>query len=944
MDIMATHARSVEVPDDRMEQFQILFGEFLRDYVPTEVGEWHRGLYEPSRAQGRQNFEQIRRAADRGEDVTDAVLLKLLPYNPTPSNEEKGAWRPVAPAIRGDLKKWYESTGWTDPEDWPKVARAILAFVHRCNAHPEELQEACEEFTDLPHSTGFQTGMLTPILNALRPDDFLVVNRKSRDTINYFADTSHRQTLRDYAQTNATGWSLVHELTPVMQEFDRPEMRLVDLFDMFCHWIVAERGFELRPPDYWKVAPGRDAWQWNDCRQQGFIAIGWDPLGDLSAMTEEQFEDRCRILAAEHDDWTERGMKQAWTFAGIREGDRIVANNGMKEVLGFGTVVGRYHYADGERHAHRYPVRWDDVEPRQVDEPGWRRTLVNLDREKYAELQSAPKTGDVSYDADRESRRLTQRVADGGESSSVGYFTSKTFELLEGLQHDPTKQYYMGHKDEFQTHVIRPFRQLFRDVADRLPRSITERMETERRLFSRILKNDYGQGGAWPWYWAAFYPKGSKRTDDTQLSLWINHERLTFGFYIADYADEKRDKFSHRCRQHGDELRDVLREILASDDLILGPDQDVVVHPDGTVRSLHDLTWQDWLANPEEADFDASVVLPRDEVLSTSKRDLRRRIAAVHERLFPLVLLGIDDNPVAAIADYLGDTLPPPVKAVPEYSLSQCAAETHLHQEILARWTRAIERKKQAILYGPPGTGKTYLAEHLARHLIGGGDGFYEVVQFHPAYAYEDFIQGLRPDPGADGGLRFERTPGRFLDFCRRAEDCTGRCVLIVDEINRANLSRVFGELMYLLEYREREVPLAGGGTFRIPGNVRTIGTMNTADRSIALVDHALRRRFAFLALYPGEELYDVLRQYHASSKTGFDVEPLIRVLNRLNRQIDNRHYAVGITFFLLQDPSRHLEDIWQMEIEPYLEEYFFDQPDKVDAFRWSKIREEVMS
>jgi 5-methylcytosine-specific restriction protein B len=262
---------------------------------------------------------------------------------------------------------------------------------------------------------------------------------------------------------------------------------------------------------------------------------------------------------------------------------------------------------------------------------------------------------------------------------------------------------------------------------------------------------------------------------------------------------------------------------------------------------------------------------------------------------------------------------------------------------MLARWVRAIERKKQAIVYGPPGTGKTYLAEHLAKHLIGGGDGFFEVVQFHPAYAYEDFIQGLRPEPAADGGLQFKRTPGRFRDFCRRAQVCGGPCVLIIDEINRANLSRVFGELMYLLEYRDREVPLAAGGRFRIPENVRIIGTMNTADRSIALVDHALRRRFAFLALYPDDRLYNVLHQYHTSHETEFNVEPLIRVLKRLNRQIDNRHYAVGITFFLRPDLSEHIADIWRMEIEPYLEEYFFDQRDKVEAFRWPKVGEDIV-
>ncbi len=119
---------------------------------------------------------------------------------------------------------------------------------------------------------------------------------------------------------------------------------------------------------------------------------------------------------------------------------------------------------------------------------------------------------------------------------------------------------------------------------------------------------------------------------------------------------------------------------------------------------------------------------------------------------------------------------------------------------------------------------------------------------------------GIRPDT-KDGQLTYSMVPGRFIEFCKKAESCEGNCVLIIDEINRANLSQVFGELMYLLEYRDEKICLAGSNEpFGIPPNVYIIGTMNTADRSIALVDHALRRRFSFITLSPN---YDVLRNYH---------------------------------------------------------------------------------
>ncbi len=284
----------------------------------------------------------------------------------------------------------------------------------------------------------------------------------------------------------------------------------------------------------------------------------------------------------------------------------------------------------------------------------------------------------------------------------------------------------------------------------------------------------------------------------------------------------------------------------------------------------------------------------------------------------------------------LGPLINLPTVGVPDYTLAQCAAETGVDETTLESWVRAIERKGQAILYGPPGTGKTYTAERLARYLVGNRDGFVETVQFHPAYAYEDFIQGIRPQ-SEQGQLMYPMVPGRFLDFCERAEKRQGICVLIIDEINRANLSRVFGELMYLLEYRDKQMPLAGGGTLRIPSRVRIIGTMNTADRSIALVDHALRRRFAFLPLSPN---YTVLENFHA--KAGKSITGLVEVLKRLNHEIDNPHYEVGISFFMRADLDQQIADIWQMEIEPYLEEYFFDRPNKVASFRWEVIQTKV--
>jgi 5-methylcytosine-specific restriction protein B len=151
----------------------------------------------------------------------------------------------------------------------------------------------------------------------------------------------------------------------------------------------------------------------------------------------------------------------------------------------------------------------------------------------------------------------------------------------------------------------------------------------------------------------------------------------------------------------------------------------------------------------------------------------------------------------------------------------------------------------------------------------------------------------------------------------------------------------VFGELMYLLEYRDQEICLAGSNEpFKIPENVRIIGTMNTADRSIALVDHALRRRFAFIKIAPN--YCTILKRYYKDDEINFSIDQLIQVLQDINKMINDPNYEIGISFFMIPNIKDNIQDIWKMEIEPYLEEYFYNAPDKIEKFRWYKVEVEL--
>ncbi len=637
---------------------------------------------------------------------------------------------------------------------------------------------------------------------------------------------------------------------------------------------------------------------------------------------------------------------QVKKFMSIAPGDGIVAFLRQKTIGGIGTVTSPY---DSELYSEkpatqdyfygafwfRIGVEWHETRlkvdelPKNVATKFGRKTVVELSKADFREIELA--VGEVS------------RTSVIAEVASDAAFTSKTFELLAGIHESPTKAYYDAHKPDFQQYVEQPFQALMREVAVKLPQAVTDIMETEKRIFGRILKNDWGKGGAWDFCWGAFYPKGSKRTDDAQLSMWINHNRLEFGFYIGENGVAPRARFAGNCRRYASLSRILQEGVTDNVQYVFGRHDNFDVTDEGDLVIKEPGDWEAFLADPDVYNCDVSVVLPSRQVLTCSADELAADIAQAFQQLFPLVLLACEEEPLPFIARYLEhDTeSAEELELNPVYTLSQIAEETGFDETVLARWTRAIERKGQAILYGPPGTGKTFVAERLAQHLVGNGerDGIVELVQFHPAYAYEDFIQGIRPV--TDGGrLTYSTEPGRLLNFITDAKQRTGTSVLIVDEINRANLARVFGELMYLLEYRDNEIPLAGGGRLRIPNNVRILGTMNTADRSIALVDHALRRRFAFLALQPD---FQVLRHYHQRHSTGFALKGLIGVLGRLNKTIGDRHYEVGITYFFRTDLTDQIEDIWRMEIEPYLDEYFFDQPEKAASFSWENVQAEVM-
>ena len=277
----------------------------------------------------------------------------------------------------------------------------------------------------------------------------------------------------------------------------------------------------------------------------------------------------------------------------------------------------------------------------------------------------------------------------------------------------------------------------------------------------------------------------------------------------------------------------------------------------------------------------------------------------------------------------------------PDYSAEDFLNEVYISPEKYANLRTLLLRKKNIILQGAPGVGKTFAAQRLAFSIMGVKDtSRVQVVQFHQSYSYEDFVMGYRPDGGS-----FRLAEGPFYKFCKAAESDDERpYFFIIDEINRGNLSKIFGELLMLIEGDKRGAKnalrlLYKDEQFSVPANIHIIGMMNTADRSLAMIDYALRRRFAFFDMEPAFFSDGFRDRQTVIQNKKFDA--LIAMVESLNRAIADdaslgAGFRIGHSYFCT---SALVDDTWlssvvDFELIPLLSEYWFDEPSKVES--WS--------
>lgn len=622
-----------------------------------------------------------------------------------------------------------------------------------------------------------------------------------------------------------------------------------------------------------KFSPGRQATEWETFYTQGVAALNFNDLsvGDLSRF--ETLADLNQAAGLPRDNKSNQTWN-LWLFKNANLGDLIFANKGVNTCLGIGVITGDYTYdPHSSGYAHVRQVKW-------------------LTRQVY------------TYKSRSFENQKNLFRPDSFSPTRAGHFL-----LEEYLERDPALAAL------FESHGI---------VVSQTDISHPGQPSEASLNVDDVDKLDEEAQAPMQFWWLNANPQ-----------IWR----------ISEHAEGQRQTYTTHNEKGNKRRIYKYFEALLPGDLIIGYESS----PTKQIKALYEVT--KGVHDTEEGEvFEFELIeklevpvhwndLKNDPALSECEVMINNQgsLFKLTEEEYD-ILRDIIDNKNILTEKLLSNSHLKPYRFADDPD-KPFLSSTDFNQAIAL-----LRRKKNIILQGPPGVGKTFVARKLAYEMMGEiNDAQIEMVQFHQSYSYEDFIQGFRPK--ASG--HFEVKDGIFYAFCQRALAHPERpFFFIIDEINRGNLSKILGELMMLIEADKRSEKYAlkltyaedSEDRFYVPNNLYLIGTMNTADRSLALVDYALRRRFAFVPLRPefGPAFQAFLHSRHVSEGL---VNHLCSSIGKINEQISadvhlGEGFQIGHSYFCSLQPGQDPESWWQelitFELQPLLEEIWFDQPTQV--------------
>jgi hypothetical protein len=528
-----------------------------------------------------------------------------------------------------------------------------------------------------------------------------------------------------------------------------------------------------------------------------------------------------------------------------------------------------------------------------------------------------------------------------------GGFCADTFLFLRELADNNCRTWMEQQRERYHFAIRGPLVELCRALTERYVEPVLCRrhgwgLETDARTglaLTSVVKNDYGRTQPYnTTLWVTFCQRDKKgdksagkpvgRRHATQFFVRLDASGVRYGLRLGAANRGDRLRLRGRLAGRAEQLYQALHERGAFEECRLHSSE----HAAGFKPAILD-DFRHWLAGKELV---VARSLPTDSPLLTGE-DLVGDVLLTFDRLVPLYACTIGDEAGLPPLPSAGGS------SRSSYTDADFRRDTFLGADWLERARGLLALKRQLILQGVPGTGKTHVARCLARLLTPDPEAL-RLVQFHPAYSYEEFVEGIKvKSVEVDGrhDVTYPVEDGLLCSFAARAAAQPSLPhVLLIDEINRGNLPRVFGELLYLLEYRDEEVLLPySRRRFRLPPNLYLVGTMNAADRSVTLIDQALRRRFSFLEMPPDAAVLRGWLEAHppapsASTTLAAQVVSLFEHLNARLRTDLGPQYQVGHSYFMVAhlDEAR-LRAVWQHQVRPLLEEYALSHPGRLVAF-----------